>query len=85
MSKYTPLHTRAQAMIELKDKIEKLEKDIKALAPNQKSWKEEMENNNATLKKEIKDEVVLVLERRLDEKLDIMNEKKMTWITKLTP
>ena len=28
------------------------------------------------LKKEIKDEVVLVLERRLDDKLDIMNEKQ---------
>ena len=35
-----------------------------------------MKNNNATLKKEIKDEVVLVLERRLDDKLDIMNEKQ---------
>ena len=35
-----------------------------------------MENNNATLTKEIKDEVVLVLERRLHEKLDIMNEKQ---------
>ena len=28
------------------------------------------------LKKEIKDKVVMVLERRLDEKLDIMNEKQ---------
>ena len=34
------------------------------------------ENSNAMLKKEIKDEVVLVLERRLDDKLDIMNEKQ---------
>ena len=33
-----------------------------------------MKNNNAVLKKEIKDEVVQVLERRLDEKLDIMNK-----------
>ena len=35
-----------------------------------------MKNRNAKLKKEIKDEVVLVLERRLDDKLDIMNEKQ---------
>ena len=35
-----------------------------------------MKNNNTMLKKEIKDEVVLVLERRIDEKLDIMNEKQ---------
>ena len=28
------------------------------------------------LNKEIKDEIVMVLERRLDEKLDIMNEKQ---------
>ena len=35
-----------------------------------------MKNNNTVLKKEIKDEVVLVLERRLDEKLDILNEKQ---------
>ena len=40
-----------KAMMELKDQIEKLEKDIKALVANQKSWKEEMKNNNATLKK----------------------------------
>ena len=35
-----------------------------------------MKNNNTMLKKEIKDEVVLVLERRLDEKLDILDEKQ---------
>ena len=63
-------------MVELKDQIEKLEKDIKALAANQKNLKEEIKNNNVVLKKEIKDEVVMVLERRLDEKLDIMNEKQ---------
>ena len=63
-------------MTELKDQIEKLEKDIKGLTANQKILKEEMKNRNATLKKEIKDEVVLVLERRLDDKLDIMNEKQ---------
>ena len=62
-------------MAELKDQIEKLEKDIKDLVANQKIWKEEMKNNIAVLKKEIKYEVVLLLERRLDGKLDIMNEK----------
>ena len=35
-----------------------------------------MKNSNATFKKEIKDKFVLVLERRLDDKLDIMNEKQ---------
>ena len=35
-----------------------------------------MKNNNTVLKKEIKDEVVLVLERRLDGKFDILNEKQ---------
>ena len=63
-------------MGELKDQIEKLEKDIKALAANQKSWKEEMKNNNVVLKKEIKDEVVLILERRLDEKSNFISEKQ---------
>ena len=63
-------------MAELKDQNRKLEKDIKALVANQKRWKEEMKNNNATLKKEIKDKVVIVLERRLDDKLDIMIEKQ---------
>ena len=43
-------------MAELKDQIEKLEKDIKALVANQKSLKEKMKNNNTVLKKEIKDE-----------------------------
>ena len=76
MSKYTPLHTRTKTMVELKDQIEKLEKDIKALLANQKSVKEEMKNNNTMLKKEIKDKVVLVLERRMDEKFDILNEKQ---------
>ena len=32
---------RTQAMTELKDKLKKLEKDIKALITNQKRWKEE--------------------------------------------
>ena len=49
-------------MAELKDQNRKLEKDIKALVANQKRWKEEMKNSKE-LKKEIKDEVALVLER----------------------
>ena len=63
-------------MAELKYQIEKLEKDIKALVVYQQRWKELMKNNNSMLKKEIKDKVVLVLEKRLDEKFDILNEKK---------
>ena len=59
-------------MAELKEKIEKMEKDIKSLVTNQKGLKEEMQNNNTILK----DELVLVLERRMDEKFDILNEKQ---------
>ena len=49
-----------------------MEKDIKSLVGNQKILKEDMKNNNIVLK----DEFVLVLERRMDEKFDIPNEKK---------
>ena len=59
-------------MEELKDKIEKMEKEIKSLVANQEGSKEEMQNNNIVLK----DELVLVLERRLDENFDILNEKQ---------
>ena len=59
-------------MAELKEQIEKMEKDIKSLVANQKSLKEEIKNNNTVLK----DECVLVLERRMDEKFDILNEKQ---------
>ena len=59
-------------MAELKEKIKKMEKDIKSLVANQKGLKEEMQNNNTVLK----DELVLVPERRLDEKFDILNEKQ---------
>ena len=72
-SKYTPTHIKTKTMVDLKDQIKKLEKDIKAFAANEKSLKEKMKNRNVTLKKEIKDEVVLVLERRLDDNPDIMN------------
>ena len=58
-------------MEELKEKIQKMEKDIKSIVTNQEGLKEKMQNNNILLK----DELVLVLERRLDDKLDILNEK----------
>ena len=57
-------------MEELKEKIEKME-DIKSIVANQEGLKEKMQNINILLK----DELVLVLERRLDEKFDILNEK----------
>ena len=69
-------YTRTQATPELKDKLEKLERDVKSLVANQKNWKEEMKKSNVTLKKQIKDKFVLVLERILDDKLDIMNKKQ---------
>ena len=65
-------------MAELKDKIEKMEKDIKSILANQKILKEEMKNNNTVLK----DELFLVLERRMDETFDILNKNKKTWMTK---
>ena len=58
-------------MVELKEQIKKME-DIKSLVANQKGLKEEMQNNNTILK----DELVLVLERRLDDKFDILSEKQ---------
>ena len=63
-------------MAELKDKIEKVEKDTRSLVVDLKSLKEKMQNNNTLLK----DKLVLVLERRLDEKFDIQNKK--TWMKK---
>ena len=59
-------------MEELKDKIKKMEKEIKSLVANQEGLKEEMQNNNTILK----DKLVLVLERRLDAKFDILSEKQ---------
>ena len=59
-------------MAELREKIEKMEKGIKSLVATQKRLKEEMKNNNTVLK----DEFVLALERRLDEKFNILNEKQ---------
>ena len=49
-----------------------MEKDIKSLVANQNGSKEEMQNNNTVFK----DELFLVLERRLDENFDILNEKQ---------
>ena len=59
-------------MTELKKQIEKMDKDIKSLVANQKHLMEEMKNNNIVLKYEL----VLLLERRMDEKFDILNEKQ---------
>ena len=59
-------------MEELKEKIEKMEKEIKSLVTNQEGLKEKMQNNNTLLKNDL----VLVLEKRLDNKLDILNEKQ---------
>ena len=59
-------------MEELKEKIEKMEKDIKSIVANQEGLNEKMQNNNILLK----DKLVLVLERSLDDKLDILNEKQ---------
>ena len=59
-------------MAELKEQIEKMEKDIRSLVVDLKCLKEKMQNNNTLLK----DELVLVLERRLDDKPDILNEKQ---------
>ena len=47
-------------MTKLKDKLEKLEKNIKALIANQEKFIEETKNNKA-IKKEIEEDVVLVL------------------------
>ena len=65
-------------MRDLKEQIEKMEKDIKSLVANQKSVKEEMKNNNTV------DELVLVLERRLDENFDILNKKQKDWDDKMS-
>ena len=61
-------------MMELKEKLEKLGKDINVVITNQKSLKEGTKNNKA-LKKEIKEDVVLVLGRKLDDRVDVMHEK----------
>ena len=62
-------------MTELKDKLKKLGKDIKALVANQKRWKKETKDSKE-LKKEIKDEFVPVLERKVDDRIDTMHEKR---------
>ena len=63
-------------MAELTYQIEKMEKEIKSLVANQKSLKEEIKNNNAVVKKEIKDAICMLLERRLDKKIDILNKRQ---------
>ena len=62
---------------ELKAQIEKLEKDFNdRIIKSQEDLKEEIKNCNTKLKNEIREEVVSVLDRRLDDKLDGMKEKK---------
>ena len=61
----------------LKAQIEKLEKDFnERISKSQEDLKEEIKNCNTKLKNEIIEEVVLVLSRRLDDKLDGMKEKQ---------
>ena len=65
-------------MEELKEKIDKMEKDIKSIAANQGGLKEKMQNNNTLLKND------LVLERRLNDKLDILSEKQKNMDDKMS-
>ena len=58
-------------MEELKEKIDKMVKDIKSIAANQEGLKEKMKNRSTLLKKDL-----VLVERRLDDKLDILNEKQ---------
>ena len=63
-------------MAELWDQINKLENDFKDfITKSQEYLKEEMKNSNAKVKKEDKGEVVLLLVRRIDEKLEGIKEK----------
>ena len=75
--KYTPPHTRSKTMAELKEQIEKMEKDIRSLAADLTCVKEK---NNTLLKNDL----VLVLERRLNDKLDILNEKQKNMDDKMS-
>ena len=63
-------------MADLKYQIKKLKKDVKTIVTKQEKFREEMKNNNATLKKESKEEFVILVERKLDDKLNIMNAKQ---------
>ena len=58
-------------MEELKEKIDKMEKDIKSIVANQEGLKEKMQNNNTLLKNDL-----VLVERRLYDKLDILSEKQ---------
>ena len=63
-------------MADLWDQINKLEKDFKYfITKSQEYLKEEIKNSNAKVKKEIKGEVVLLLARRIYEKLEGIQEK----------
>ena len=66
-------------MEELKEKIDKMEKDIKSIAANQEGLKEKMQNNNTLLKNDL-----VLVERRLDDKLDILSEKQKNMDDKMS-
>ena len=77
--KYTPPYTRSKTMEELKEKIDKMEKDIKSIAANQEGLKEKMQNNNTLLKNDL-----VLVERRLGDKLDILSEKQKNMDDKMS-
>ena len=64
-------------MTDLKAQIENLEKDFNEhVSKSQEDLKEKIKNYNTKMKHEIREEVILVLDRRLDDKLDGMKEKQ---------
>ena len=66
-------------MEELKEKIDKMVKDIKSIAANQEGLKEKMKNNSTLLKNDL-----VLVERRLDDKLDILTEKQKNMDDKMS-
>ena len=65
-------------MEELKEKIEKME-DIKSIVANQEGLKEKMQNNNTLLRNDL-----VLVERRLYDKLDILSEKQKNMDDKMS-
>ena len=66
-------------MEELKEKIDKMVKDIKSIAANQEGLKEKMKNNSTLLKNDL-----VLVERRLNDKLDILSEKQKNMDDKMS-
>ena len=58
----------------MKNDFEKFQKVVNAfkdtITKSQESLNDEMKNNNATLKKDIKDEVIIEMDTRLNDKLN---------------